>query len=278
MRIAITLDSTCDLSEELLKKYDFRTVPFTVTLGERTFEDGKIDTREIFDYVEKGGDLPKTSAINEEAFLKFFADVKKDYDAIIHFDISAELSSAYQNAVTASKQFDNVYIIDSRSLSTGISLLAIYARNMTETCDDPKLIADTVQAMTDKVQASFVIERLDFLYKGGRCSSLAYYGANILGLRPELILQDGLIKSARKYRGKMASVVSKYCRDVLSDCPDPDKRICFITHTYARDDMVAAAYAAVRDAGFETVYETFAGCTVSSHCGRNTLGILFLNK
>ena len=132
--------------------------------------------------------------------------------------------------------------------------------------------------MTDKVQASFVVERLDYLYKGGRCSALALLGANILKIRPQIVLQDGKMKPTRKYRGKMARVVSDYCRDMLRDYPNADKRICFITHSRATQDMIDAAREAVQNAGFETVYETIAGCTISSHCGKNTLGILFLNK
>ncbi len=278
MKIAITLDSACDLTPELLEKYDFKTIPFTVNLGGKSFEDGQMDTMDIYNYVDETGTLPKTSAINEESFYNFFSEVRKSYGAIIHFDISSEISSTYQNAVNAAKRVSNVYVVDSRSLSTGISLLAIYAREMSKTVSDPKKIAETVRKMTDKVQASFVVERLDYLYKGGRCSALALLGANILKIRPQIVLQDGKMKPTRKYRGKMARVVSDYCRDMLRDYPNADKRICFITHSRATQDMIDAAREAVQNAGFETVYETIAGCTISSHCGKNTLGILFLNK
>ena len=278
MKIAITLDSACDLTPELLEKYDFKTIPFTVNLGGKSFEDGQMDTMDIYNYVDETGTLPKTSAINEESFYNFFSEVRKSYGAIIHFDISSEISSTYQNAVNAAKRVSNVYVVDSRSLSTGISLLAIYAREMSKTVSDPKKIAETVRKMTDKVQASFVVERLDYLYKGGRCSALALLGANILKIRPQIVPQDGKMKPTRKYRGKMARVVSDYCRDMLRDYPNADKRICFITHSRATQDMIDAAREAVQNAGFETVYETIAGCTISSHCGKNTLGILFLNK
>lgn len=278
MKIAITLDSACDLTPELLEKYDFKTIPFTVNLGGKSFEDGQMDTMDIYNYVDETGTLPKTSAINEESFYNFFSEVRKSYGAIIHFDIPSEISSTYQNAVNAAKRVSNVYVVDSRSLSTGISLLAIYAREMSKTVSDPKKIAETVRKMTDKIQASFVVERLDYLYKGGRCSALALLGANILKIRPQIVLQDGKMKPTRKYRGKMARVVSDYCRDMLRDYPNADKRICFITHSRATQDMIDAAREAVQNAGFETVYETIAGCTISSHCGKNTLGILFLNK
>lgn len=278
MKIAITLDSACDLTPELLKKYDFRTIPFTVNLGGKSFEDGQMDTMDIYKYVDETGTLPKTSAINEESFFNFFSEIRKTYNAIIHFDISSDISSTYQNAVSAAKRVSNVYVVDSRSLSTGISLLAIYARELTKTVNDPKKIAEQVRGLTDKVQASFVVERLDYLYKGGRCSALALLGANILKIRPQIVLQDGKMKPTRKYRGKMVKVVADYCRDVLREYPDADKKICFVTHSRATQDMIDAAKEAVHAAGFEEVYETIAGCTISSHCGKNTLGILFMNK
>lgn len=278
MNIGISLDSTCDLSEELIKKYDFHIVPLSVTLGEQTYEDGKINTLDIFDYVSKTGTLPKTSAVNESAFVEFFTELRKTYDAVIHFDISSEMSSTYQNAVEAAQKVGNVYVVDSRSLSTGISLLAIYARALTQEYENPATIADMVRAKTDKVQASFVIERLDYLFKGGRCSALAYFGANLLKLRPQIIVEHGVMRPTHKYRGKMSKVVSDYCQNVLREFPDADKSVCFITHSHATPEMVEAAREIVTTAGFENIYETFAGCTVSSHCGKNTLGILFMNK
>ncbi len=279
MKIAITLDSACDLSEELIKKYDFRTIPFEVLLGDQTYEDGKINTLDIYEYVNKTGVLPKTSAINEETFYDFFTDIKKEYDAVIHFDISSEISCTYQNAVNAAKRLENVYVIDSRSLSTGIALSAIYAKELSEKCDDVEKIVEMVKERIDKVQASFIVERLDYLYKGGRCSALALMGANLLKIRPQIVLQNGKMKPTRKYRGKMAKVITDYCHDVLNEYHDTvDKHICFITHSRATQDMVDAAYEVVKQAGFEIVYETLAGCTVSSHCGKNTLGILFMNK
>jgi DegV family protein with EDD domain len=277
MKIAITLDSTCDISDEVKTEYGFETVPFTVQLGNKSYEDGKIKPTEIFDYVEKTGVLPKTSAINEETFVDFFSKIRKKFDAIIHFDISSDMSSAYQNAVAAAKKVGNVYVVDSATLSTGIALLAIYAKELTKKYNDPKKIVEAVKKEIPKTQASFIIERLDYLYKGGRCSSLAYLGANLLKLRPQIVVQNGKMKAAHKYRGKMEKVVIDYCTDVLRENPNADKKLCFITHSYADRKMVDAACTVAKEAGFEKIYETVAGCTVSSHCGKNTLGILFLN-
>ena len=144
-KIAITLDSACDLSKELIDKYDFKVIPFGVNMGDKFFYDGEVEPLEIFEYADKNKTLPKTNAVNEEAFKEFFENILKDYDAIIHFDISSEMSSAYNNAVNAAKNFKNVYVIDSRTLSTGISLEAIYAKKLTETISSPEEIVEMVK-------------------------------------------------------------------------------------------------------------------------------------
>lgn len=276
-KIAISLDSACDLSKELIEKYDFKVIPFGVNLGDKFFYDGEISPEEIFEYADNNKTLPKTNAVNEEAFKEHFAKILNDYDAIIHFDISSEMSSAYQNAVNASKNFKNVYVVDSRTLSTAISLEAIYAKKLTETMDDPAKIIELVKKRIPAVQASFVIERLDYLYKGGRCSGLALLGANLLKIRPEIEVLNGNMKNTEKFRGKMADCVTKYCRATLEKYNHPDKSVIFITHSVADKELVDAAKAVVSEYGFENVYETTAGCTVSSHCGKNTLGILYIN-
>lgn len=276
-KIAISLDSACDLSKELIEKFDFKIIPFGVNLGDKFFYDGEITPEEIFEYADNNKTLPKTNAVNEEAFKEHFAKILNDYDAIIHFDISSEMSSAYQNAVNASKNFKNVYVVDSRTLSTAISLEAIYAKKLTETMDDPAKIVELVKKRIPAVQASFIIERLDYLYKGGRCSGLALLGANLLKIRPEIEVLNGNMKNTEKFRGKMADCVTKYCRATLEKYNHPDKSVIFITHSVADKELVDAAKAVVSEYGFENVYETTAGCTVSSHCGKNTLGILYIN-
>lgn len=276
-KIAISLDSACDLSKELIEKYDFKVIPFGVNLGDKFFYDGEITPEEIFEYADNNKTLPKTNAVNEEAFKEHFAKILNDYDAIIHFDISSEMSSAYQNAVNASKNFKNVFVVDSRTLSTAISLEAIYAKKLTETMDDPAKIVELVKKRIPAVQASFIIERLDYLYKGGRCSGLALLGANLLKIRPEIEVLNGNMKNTEKFRGKMADCVTKYCRATLEKYNHPDKSVIFITHSVADKELVDAAKAVVSEYGFENVYETTAGCTVSSHCGKNTLGILYIN-
>ena len=187
------------------------------------------------------------------------------------------MSSAYNNAVNSAKNFKNVYVIDSRTLSTGIALEAIYAKKLADKGVAPEEIVEKVQKRIPFVQASSVIDRLDYLYKGGRCSSIALLGANLLKIRPEIEVKDGVMGNTEKFRGKMGDVVRKYCKSVLDRYDNPDKSVIFITHSHATEEMVDAAKDVLKDYNFENVYETYAGCTVSSHCGKNTLGILYIN-
>lgn len=277
MKIAISLDSACDAGKEVIEEYGFNIIPFGVSLGDRFFYDGEVDTLEIFDYVDKNNVLPKTNAVNEDAFDNHFAKLLETHDAVIHFDISSEMSSAYNNAVNSAKKFKNVYVIDSRTLSTAISLEAIYAKKLADQGLSPEEIVAKVESRIPSVQASFVVERLDYLYKGGRCSSLQLLGANLLKIRPEIEVVDGKMGNTGKFRGRMTDVITKYCQAVLSKYDTPDKSVIFITHSHADEEIINAAREVVKDYGFEKVYETCAGCTVSSHCGKNTLGILYIN-
>lgn len=278
MKIAITAESTIDLPLELLNKYNIKTIPFSVILGDNEFKDGEITSSDIFKFVEENKVLPKTSAINEEQYKEFFTEQIKGYDALIHFALSSEISSTCLHAIEAGKQVENVYVIDTKSLSTGIALLAINARELAESGESAQNIYEKVVERTSKVQASFVVKKLDYLHKGGRCSSIALLGANLLHIRPQIVLNDGKMISNKKYLGKMEKVIASYCKDVLTQNPDADKKYAFITYTTATEGMVAAAKEALTLAGFETIYETTAGATITSHCGEDTLGILFLNK
>lgn len=278
MKIAVTCDSTIDLTKELLTKYDIKTIPVSVLLGDKEYLDGELRIEDIFNYVDTNGVLPKTSAVNVVRFTEFFEEILKEYDAIIHFDISSCASAMYNNAVSAAENFGGkVQVIDSKVLSSAIGLLAIYARELTNEFDDVAVIAEKVRARVPSVQASFVIDRLDYLYKGGRCSSLALLGANLLKIRPSILLEDGKMVSHNKYKGKMEAVIKKYCEDTLKEFNHPDKTRIFITYTTATDEMVEAAKRVVNEYGFKEVLITRAGCTVSSHCGANTLGILYIN-
>lgn len=277
MKIAISVESTNDLSKELLADNDISVIPYEITLGDENFKDGEKTVEEMFAYVDKHKVLPKTNAINEFGYTEYFEELKKNYDAVVHICLSSGITSSCGNAERAAKNVENVFVVDSKSLSTGIGLLALYGRELAEHGVSPEKIAETLQARTEKLQVSFVIERLDYLYRGGRCSSLQLLGANLLKIRPRIVLKDGKMVSDKKYRGHMESVVAKYCADVLSEFNTPDLKRVFITYTTATPEMVTAAKNALTEAGFNEIIETRAGGTIASHCGANTLGILYFN-
>jgi DegV family protein with EDD domain len=277
MKIKLSSESTCDLPKELLEKYDISIIPYSVILGDEIVEDNETVPAKIYEFVETTKKLPKTSAINEESYKEYFESLLKDNDAVIHITLSSGLSSSNSHAVAAAESLKNVYVIDSKSLSTGIALLCIYARKLIDEGNSPETIVEKVTARVPHVQASFVVERLDYLYKGGRCSRLALFGANLLKIRPQIVVKDGVMSPDKKFRGKMEMVVSKYCEETLSEFNTPDKSIAFVTHTSATPEMVNNAIEAVKNAGFENVYDTVAGGTITSHCGEHVLGILYFN-
>lgn len=280
MKIAITCDSVCDLSQELIKQNNISILPISIILGDETFSDGvNINSQKIFDYVAKNKQLPKTSAINEFQYAEFFKEHLDGVDALIHFTISSDMSSCFNNAKKAASTLKNVYVIDSRNLSTGVGLQVLYACKLRDKGEKPENIVKKVEARKQFVQASFVVERLDYLYKGGRCSALQLLGANLLKIRPSIIVKDGKMDVHKKYRGKMKDVVKDYVKDTLNEFNTYDKSICFITYSSATEDMVEAAKSTLKEfANFENVYITTAGATVTSHCGENTLGILYFNN
>ena len=277
MKIAISVESTSDLSKELLEKNDIKLIPYHIVLGDKIFADGEMPTEEMFAEADKLGVLPKTNAINAFEYTEYFDAILKEYDAIVHISLSSGLSSACQNALSASRELENVFVIDSQSLSTGIGLLALYAKELADAGLTAKEVYEKVKARTEKLQVSFVIERLDYLYKGGRCSALARFGANVLRLRPRIAVKQGKMGSDQKYRGSMEKVVAKYCADILEEYNTPDLDKVFITYTTATPEMVESARTALINAGFKNIYETRAGGTIASHCGANTLGILYFN-
>ena len=276
MKIAVSAESTIDLQNDLLEKFEISTIPFTVIMGENEYKDGEITSADIFKFVAEKNILPKTSAINEYAYTEYFEELLKTHDAVIHFALSSEISSACKNAKTAAENLKNVYVVDSRSLSTGIALLAIKAREMARAGFNPEDIAKACTELTQKVQASFVLDRLNYMHKGGRCSKVALLGANLLKIKPQIILEDGKMTVGKKYMGNIDGCIKKYCKDTIEASGELDLNHAFITYTSATDNMVNAAEEALKQAGFRNIYKTFAGATITSHCGPNTLGILYI--
>ena len=280
MKIRITADSTCDLSPAYIAEHNITVLPLTVTMGGRDYTDGlDIAPDDIFRHVDAGGDLPKTAAVNVAFYRERFKALLRDCDAIIHFNLSAEFSSSYDNAVTAAEGLP-VYCVDSRNLSSGIGLLLCEAVDMIEAgCDDPEAILARVHELVDKVDTSFILNRLDFLYKGGRCSMVAMLGANVLKLKPCIEVVGGKMVVGKKFRGTYERCLKQYVDDRLRN-PDAvsGKRI-FITHTgVSREAFELVRREVLSRKAFGEVYEVRAGCSITSHCGENTMGIMLMRK
>ncbi len=277
MKIAISSDSSLDLTKELVEKYDIHVVPFAIIMGENEYLDGEVTSKDLFAYTEKTGKLARTSAVNEAQSEEHFRKLLLDFDAIIHFTISSDMSASYQNAVKAAEKLENVYVIDSRTLSTGVALQAIYAKKLVDKGLSAEEIVEKVKERIPFDQASFAIEAVNYLYKGGRCSGLAALGANLLHIRPQIIVKDGKMGQGKKFRGPMNKWVKDYVEETLKTYDNPDHSIIFITYSSATDEAVNWCIERLKKEGFKNIYPTNAGGTVSCHCGPGTLGILYFN-
>ena len=277
-RTVIASDSTCDLSPELIREYGIRILPLGVALGEKQYTDGvDIDPDFIYAHYEKTGELPKTSAVNLVDFEEYFARETAEGNAVVLFTISSEMSSTYNNARLAAESFENVHVVDTRNLSTGGGLLVIAAAEMAAEGKPAAEIAETCRALAPCVDASFIIDSLEFLYKGGRCSALAAFGANMLSLKPCIVVKDGKMGVGKKYRGKFGAVLPKYVSERLGDGSDVIKGHIFVTHAGCEPAIIESCVEGVKAIAPEAkIHITRAGCTISSQCGRNTLGVLFI--
>lgn len=280
MNIKIISDSTCDLSPELLTKYDISLVPLIVMKGDQEYQDGlTITPADIFAHVAAGGSLCTTAARSVGFYQETFARYAGEYDGILHVNLSSEFSSSYQNACLAAEEFENVRVVDSRNLSTGQGLVVLKACELAKTAVSLDALKQDLDAFTQRVEASFVVDKLDYLVKGGRCSSAAALGANLLNLKPCIEVKNGKMVVGKKYRGNFTKCLRNYIHDRLQGREDLDPGMVFVTHTTISEECHDTVMEAVRSSGaFETVCETIAGCTISCHCGPGTLGILFVRK
>ena len=276
----IVADSTCDLGAELIARYGVRIVPLDVLLGGKTHLDGvEITPDDIYRHYKEKGELPRTAAPNMTAFSDTFTACLAEAEGVVCFTISAEMSSTHNNARMAALEHENVYAVDTRNLSTGGGLVVLAAAEMAEQGMDAAAIADACRALVDRVNASFIVDDLEFLHKGGRCSALAALGANLLQLKPCITVQGGKMGVSKKYRGKFCAVLEKYAEERIGDGTGIVTDHVFVTHAGCDAEIVETIVAKVKallpDAN---VHITRAGCTVSAHCGKNTLGVLFLRK
>lgn len=279
-KILIASDSTTDLGPELIEQYNIKIVPLGVTVGGKTYIDGvDIDPDMIYDNYNKTGEIPKTSAVNIAEFEDFYKKYTEEGYSIVIFTISSDMSSTFSNARLAAEEFENVHVVDTRNLSTGGGLLVIKAAEMATEGKSASEIAETCRELASCVDASFVIDSLEFLYKGGRCSAVAAAGATVLGLKPCIGVKGGKMGVGKKYRGKFDKVLPLYVKDRLGDGNGIYEDHVFVTHAGCDPEIYNACAEHVKSMGvFKNIHITRAGCTISAHCGRNTLGVLFIRK
>lgn len=281
MKIKITSDSTCDLSQELADRYGVTIVPLYVNMDSKPLRD-QVDVvpQDVFDYFDRTGELCFTSACNIGEYLDIFTELRKEYDAVIHISISSEFSSTHQNAVLAAQELDNVYVVDSRNLSSGHGYLVIHASEMAAEGMDASDIVNRLKAEVDKVDVSFILDQLEYLRKGGRCSSVAALGANLLKLKPCIEVVNGKMQVGKKYRGAFDKCVDLYIRDRLAEADKLDLSRVFLTSSGVSNETQEIACKAIRECiGEDTeIIVSRAGCTVSCHCGPGTLGIILVRK
>ena len=280
MKIKILSDSTCDLSAQLLQQHDITLVPLTVIKNGQEFKDGvTITPADIFAHVAAGGELCSTSANSVGEYTDLFEKYTAEYDGVLVITIGSGFSSCYQNACIAATDYDNVKVVDSMNLSTGQGLVVLEAVRLAKECTSLEELQEKVQAFTAKVEASFLVDKLNYLVKGGRCSAAAALGANLLNLKPCIEVRDGKMVVVKKYRGSYSKCLASYVKDRLAERDDLTRDTLFVTKTSVSEEEYAAVMEAVEQYGnFTQTYETLAGCTVSCHCGPGTLGVLFVRK
>ena len=272
-------DSTCDLSEELLIQYDIAVLPHPIVRdGELLQDNVSITPDDIYAHYERTGRLCTTSAPNAYDYEQFWRPWLDEGYEIVHFTISSEMSTAYNQAVLAAEETGHVYPVDSRSLSTGIGLLVLEACDLRDQGFAAEEIAARVREDSAKCQASFLVDVIEYLWKGGRCSSVAAIGANLLKLKPRIDVQNGKMLSTKKYRGKTTKCFAAYADDLLKGKDNIRQNRIFITHSGIDEDIIQLVQDKIRQwqPGVEHIYVTRAGGTISCHCGPGTLGILYM--
>ena len=280
-KIIIASDSTCDLSLKQLKENNIFTIPLYVNLGESSFKDGiEIKSDDIFRYYDKTSKIPKTSAPSEGDFIDFFNKIKNLYKdcKIIYISISSHFSVSGQTALTVASRFKDIEVIDGKSLSTGTGILVMYAADLVKKGLDFEDIVKKVKHQAEHNQCSFVINTLEYLHKGGRCSSVAVLGANLLKLKPCIEVKEGKMNVGKKYRGKLEKVLEEFCLDKFNEYKGkikPDR--IFITHTGVSNEIINYLRKIIKKYfNFKEIIETRAGCVITSHCGQETLGFIYM--
>lgn len=282
-KILITADSTCDLPEEIVSENNIVIVPLSILLGEESYLDGvDIKPKDIYSFVDKTGELPKTAAVPPSKYYEIFENAVSQGMQVVHIGLSSAISSSYQNACVAASDFDNVYCVDSKSLCTAMGLLVLKACDYRGKGLDAKAIAHKIEKLVPKISTTFVLNSLEYLHKGGRCSGVARFGANILGIKPSIAVdsETGKMDVDKKYRGRMDVVYKRYINDCLADVDGIDtSRVVIANSGFVEPEILAFAKGVIDGKNkFDEVIFADAGCTISSHCGPKTLAIFYIKK
>ena len=278
--IYITADSPCDLPKELIEQYDIRITPLTINLGMESHLDGvDIQIGDLFSYYQRTGETAKTSAISPQTYLDLFRELTRDGGEVVHIALSSKISATCRNALLASEEVEGVYVIDSLALHTGMSHLILEACRRREAGMAARQIAQEVSALVPKVQTTFMVNTLEYLKAGGRCSALTAFGANLLSIKPCIGMAEGSLGVIKKYRGKLDRVYKQYIDDRLSDLSNVDKRRVFVSHSALPDEFFNSLVDYVRSKGvFHEVLTSVAGCTISAHSGPDAFALIYMNK
>ena len=280
--VMITADSTCDLPNYLIEKNNITILPLSILLGDKSYSDGvDIFPRDIYAYVNKTGDLPKTAAVTPAQYNTVFKEFTEQGKAVVHIGLSSAISSSYQNACIAAAEFEDVYCIDSKSLCTAMGLLVLKACDFREKGFDAKKIYNRVNSLVPKVSTTFVLSNLEYLHEGGRCSGVAKFSANVLGIKPSIAVdENGRLDVAKKYRGKIDLVYKQYISDSLKDVNKFDPaRVVIANSGDINPEIISFAKGVIEGKNkFTEVITADAGCTISSHCGPKTLAIFYIKK
>lgn len=278
--IKITTDSTCDLPRQLLEQYDITVFSLGIVKAGKLYHDGiDIRTADIAAHVDGGGEITTTNAVNAADYEDAFRAFSEKYDAVIHINIGSEFSCCHQNAKLAAEEAPEVYVVDSENLTVGHGMMVLAAAEAARQGRSVTEILDLLDGMVPRLETSFVLDRLDYMKKGGRCSAVTALGANLLKLHPCVDVIGGRMSVTRKYRGSITKVVADYVRDRLRDRTDLDFSRIFLVDTCPGDELASIAREVIREDGrFGEILEAKAGCTIFCHCGPGTLGLILLRK
>lgn len=278
--VMITADSTCDLSPELLERFNIKTIPLTIQLGDESFFDGEGFTPEaMYERYRKDGTLPKTAAAGYQQFIDFFSQFTNAGYQVVHLEISSELSCSFSNACLAAQDLGDVFPVDTQMLSSGVALLAIEGAECRDKGMGAQEIAEHLRSLTGKVDTSFVLDTLEYMWKGGRCSAVTSLGANLLKLKPALEMKDGKLGVYKKYRGAIETVYKQYVKERLAGKQVRPGHVFITNSGEIAPEIIQQLDELVRELiPVQEIHHSIAGCTISSHCGPKTLGILFINE